>query len=40
MTDGRGLDALDVALLSALQDSPRAGDLELSRLTGVARGTP
>ena len=39
MTDGRGLDALDVALLSALQDSPRAGDLELSRLTGVARGT-
>src|SRR3712207_9520994 len=39
MTDGRELDALDVALLSALQDSPRAGDLELSRLTGVARGT-
>jgi DNA-binding Lrp family transcriptional regulator len=33
------LDDLDVALLSALRDRPRAGDLELSRLTGVARGT-
>ena len=39
MTDGRGLDALDVALLAALEDHPRAGDLELSRVTGVARGT-
>jgi DNA-binding Lrp family transcriptional regulator len=33
------LDDLDVALLTALRDRPRAGDLELSRLTGVARGT-
>jgi DNA-binding Lrp family transcriptional regulator len=33
------VDALDVALLTALSDHPRAGDLELSRLTGVARGT-
>jgi DNA-binding Lrp family transcriptional regulator len=39
MTDDRGLDALDVALLAALEDHPRAGDLELSRVTGVARGT-
>src|SRR5829696_3513950 len=33
------LDDLDVALLTALRDRARAGDLELSRLTGVARGT-
>ena len=33
------LDALDVALLTALRDHPRAGDLELSRVTGVARAT-
>ena len=33
------LDELDVALLAALRDRPRAGDLELSRVTGVARGT-
>ena len=33
------LDDLDVALLTALRDRPRAGDLELSRVTGVARGT-
>lgn len=33
------MDALDVALLTALADHHRAGDLELSRLTGVARGT-
>ena len=33
------LDELDVALLAALRDHPRAGDLELSRVTGVARGT-
>ncbi len=39
MTDARRLDALDVALLAALEDHPRAGDLELSRTTGVARGT-
>jgi DNA-binding Lrp family transcriptional regulator len=33
------LDDLDVALLTALRERPRAGDLELSRATGVARGT-
>src|SRR5919112_6807264 len=33
MTDDPGLDALDVALLTALEDHPRAGDLELSRVT-------
>lgn len=33
------LDALDVGLLDALRSSPRAGVLELSRLTGVARAT-
>jgi DNA-binding Lrp family transcriptional regulator len=33
------VDTLDVALLTALRDHPRAGDLELSRRTGVARGT-
>ena len=33
------LDDLDVALLSALRERPRAGDLELSRAAGVARGT-
>jgi DNA-binding Lrp family transcriptional regulator len=33
------LDALDVALLEALREHPRAGALELSRLTGVARAT-
>ena len=33
------LDALDVALLTALRENPRAGALELSRLTGVARAT-
>jgi DNA-binding Lrp family transcriptional regulator len=33
------LDALDVALLAALRDNPRAGPLELSRLTKVARAT-
>ena len=31
--------ALDVALLAALRDNPRAGALELSRITGVARAT-
>jgi DNA-binding Lrp family transcriptional regulator len=35
----RSLDALDVALLAALKEQPRAGALELSRLTGVARAT-
>jgi DNA-binding Lrp family transcriptional regulator len=33
------LDDLDLALLDAMRARPRAGDLELSRLTGVARGT-
>jgi DNA-binding Lrp family transcriptional regulator len=33
------LDALDVTLLDTLRSRPRAGDLELSRVTGVARGT-
>jgi DNA-binding Lrp family transcriptional regulator len=33
------LDDLDVALLAALRERPRAGDLELSRAIGVARGT-
>lgn len=39
MVERRPLDALDVALLAALRDNPRAGALELSRITGVARGT-
>jgi DNA-binding Lrp family transcriptional regulator len=39
MVERRALDALDVALLAALRDNPRAGALELSRLTGVARAT-
>ncbi|KOX06103.1 AsnC family transcriptional regulator [Streptomyces sp. NRRL B-1140] len=33
------LDELDVALLTALSENPRVGDLELSRLTKVARAT-
>ncbi|HTB54387.1 MAG TPA: Lrp/AsnC family transcriptional regulator [Trebonia sp.] len=33
------LDALDLALLGALRDSPRAGVLQLSRITQVARAT-
>jgi DNA-binding Lrp family transcriptional regulator len=33
------VDQLDVALLEALQDNPRVGDLELSRITKVARAT-
>jgi len=36
---GRMPDALDMALLTALEEHPRAGFLELSRLTGVARAT-
>ena len=39
MTESPGLDALDVALLGALHDHPRIGDLELSRVTRVARAT-
>ena len=35
----RPLDALDVDLLAALRAAPRAGVLELARLTGVARAT-
>jgi DNA-binding Lrp family transcriptional regulator len=35
----RSLDDLDVALLTALREHPRAGFLELSRITGVARAT-
>jgi DNA-binding Lrp family transcriptional regulator len=33
------LDALDVDLLTAMRENPRAGVLELSRLLKVARGT-
>jgi DNA-binding Lrp family transcriptional regulator len=33
------LDSLDLALLTALREHPRAGALQLSRLTGVARAT-
>ena len=33
------LDRLDLALLTALDDNPRAGELELSRITKVARAT-
>jgi DNA-binding Lrp family transcriptional regulator len=39
MTARRSLDALDVALLTALREHRRAGDLELSRITGVSRAT-
>jgi DNA-binding Lrp family transcriptional regulator len=34
-----GLDRLDVRLLEALADAPRAGVMELARRLGVARGT-
>jgi DNA-binding Lrp family transcriptional regulator len=33
------LDALDLALLGALRENPRAGVLQLSRITRVARAT-
>jgi DNA-binding Lrp family transcriptional regulator len=33
------VDTLDVELLAALREHPRAGALELSRITGVARAT-
>jgi DNA-binding Lrp family transcriptional regulator len=36
---GRQPDALDLALLTALREHPRAGALHLSRITGVARAT-
>ena len=39
MAERAGIDELDVALLQALTDHPRAGALELARLTGVARAT-
>jgi DNA-binding Lrp family transcriptional regulator len=39
MPEKRALDALDVALLAALREHRRAGVLELSRITGVARAT-
>ena len=39
MTDEYRLDALDVALLEALAEHPRIGDLELARVTKVARAT-
>lgn len=39
MADTPALDALDLALLQALHDRPRIGDLELSRVTKVARAT-
>ena len=35
----RTLDALDVAILAALRDAPRAGYLELSRALEVSRAT-
>src|SRR5215208_6395021 len=39
MVEKRALDALDVELLAALREHPRAGALELARITGVARAT-
>jgi DNA-binding Lrp family transcriptional regulator len=39
MVERPSLDALDVALLAALREHPRAGALELARITGVARAT-
>ena len=33
------MDALDLALVAALRERPRAGDLELSRVVKVARAT-
>src|SRR3954449_282410 len=39
MPTARPLDALDVALLEALREHPRAGVQEVARMVGVARGT-
>ncbi len=39
MAPQTALDALDVDLLRAVRDHPRAGVLQLSRMLGVARGT-
>ncbi len=36
---GMELDVLDVVLIKTLQEQPRAGFLELARLTGVSRAT-
>jgi DNA-binding Lrp family transcriptional regulator len=36
---GYRLDAVDVTLLRLMEENPRVGVLELSRLAGVARGT-
>ena len=33
------VDQLDVALVEAMRENPRVGDLELSRITRVARAT-
>ncbi|MCW2492118.1 MAG: Transcriptional regulator, AsnC family [Frankiales bacterium] len=33
------LDKLDISLLTAMRENPRAGELELSRVVGVARAT-
>ena len=33
------LDALDLALMTALRENPRSGVLELSRVSRVARAT-
>ncbi|MCX6397330.1 MAG: Lrp/AsnC ligand binding domain-containing protein [Propionibacteriales bacterium] len=39
MHEALQLDQVDIALLAALSEHPRAGDLELSRRTKVARAT-
>ena len=39
MDSATTLDEIDIALLTALVEHPRAGDLELSRQTTVARAT-
>jgi DNA-binding Lrp family transcriptional regulator len=39
VTTGGAIDALDATLIQALDESPRAGILELARRLGVARGT-
>lgn len=39
MSSATTLDEIDIALLTALTEYPRAGDLELSRQTKVARAT-
>jgi DNA-binding Lrp family transcriptional regulator len=39
MADEPVVDALDLALLTALRENPRAGVLEISRIVGVARAT-